>query len=102
MEKIKKVTFYRCPICGITSDNQKEIQDHFRNHAIQSEEWYFCRACGAGWSVSAHGPERAAEMARKCYQKHIDEGNLIDTAARTFFLSGGTFGFPVIRKGGSK
>lgn len=92
-KEIKKVTFYRCPVCGISSDNLKEVQEHLRAHTIKAEEWYYCRACGAGWSVSAYGPDQAAELARECYQKHIDEGNLTETAAETFFLSGGTFGW---------
>lgn len=98
--RIEKITLFSCPICGMNSTDRKEIQDHFKKHTIRAEEWVYCRACGAGWSVAAWGPDGAAEHARNCYQKHIDEGNLTETAVRAFFLSGGTAGFPVIRKGG--
>ncbi len=36
---------------------------------------------------------RAEEMARKCYQKHIDEENIDEVATKAFFPSGGDFGY---------
>lgn len=101
-KEIKKVTFYRCPACGMSSTDRKQIQDHFKTHSIQSEEWVYCHACGAGWSVAAYGKKRAEELARDCYKRHISDGNLIETASKTFFLSGGEFGFYKIIKGGSE
>lgn len=101
-KETKRMTFYSCPVCGMNSTDKKEIQDHFRTHTIKSEEWVYCRACGAGWSVAAYGLKSAAEQAKNCYNKHISEGNLTETAERTFFLSGGEFGFLCQKRGRHK
>ena len=97
--EIKKIRFYRCPVCGKNSTNCREIQEHYRKHTLETEEWVHCRACGAGWSATAWGPEKAEDRARKCYQEHIRKGELREVAARTFFATGGVFGFPEIVNG---
>lgn len=93
MNKIKKVVFYECPVCGKSSSDRKEIEKHYKSHTIKAEEVCYCSVCGEGWYSNAWGAARAAEMARKCYQKHIDEGNIDEVATRAFFLSGGAFGY---------
>lgn len=97
--KIKRVTYYKCPVCGMNSTDREAVQRHFRQHTIQAEEVVYCNICGQGWPVAAWGKRRATEKAEACQKKHQEEGNAEDTAARTFFLSGGAFGFPTIRKG---
>ena len=93
MKKIKKVVFYECPVCGKSSSDRKAIESHYKTHTIRSKEVCYCSICGEGWYSNAWGAARAAEMARKCYQKHIDEGNIDEVATRAFFLSGGAFGY---------
>lgn len=99
MDEIKKIRFYSCPVCGKYSTNYREIQEHYKRHTLAIEEWIHCRACGAGWSVTAWGLKRAENSARKCYQEHICKGELQEVAAKTFFMTGGVFGFPEIVKG---
>ena len=86
MNKIKKVTFYECPVCGKNSSDRKEIERHYKSHTIKAEEVCYCSICGEGWYSNAWGAARAAEMARKCYQKHIDEGDIDEVATRAFFF----------------
>lgn len=98
--KTKRVTYYKCPVCGMNSTDRETVQRHFRQHTIQAEEVVYCNICGQGWYVGAWGEHGAIERAEACQKKHQKEGNTEDVAARTFFLSGGTFGFPTIKKGG--
>ena len=97
--EIRKIRFYKCPVCGKYSTDRKEIQAHYKRHALETEEWIHCRACGAGWSVTAWGLERAENNARKCFREHICKDELREVAARTFFMTGGVFGFSEIVKG---
>lgn len=100
--EVKKITFYTCPVCGKRSASRTETEKHFRSHTVLMDEYFFCRACGAGWPVSHWGEKEAVRKAEECYQKHVKDGNLRETATKTFFASGGTDGFPEIIKGRRK
>lgn len=100
MKKIKKITYYECPVCGMNSSNRKAVEKHYRSHAIKAKEFCYCSICGEGWSCDAWGAARAAELAQKCYQDHVDKGDIDEVATQTFFLSGGFFGHVKIRSKG--
>lgn len=97
----KKITFWKCPVCGLNSSDRQKVQKHFeRSHTITAEEIVYCNICGAGWYVNAYGAAKASELANECYQKHMEAGECDEIAARTFFLSGGAFGYVQNIKGG--
>jgi len=96
---IKTRTFYKCPVCGKNSTDRGQIQRHFAQHTIIAEEIVYCSICGEGWYVDYWGKDGARRKAA-CYEKHKEAGNMDETAARAFFLSGGDFGYPTVKKGG--
>lgn len=97
---IKTRTFYKCPVCGKNSTDRGQIQRHFAQHTIIAEEIVYCSICGEGWYVDYWGKDGARRKAAACYEKHKEAGNMDETAARVFFLSGGDFGYPTVKKGG--
>lgn len=97
---IKTRTFYKCPVCGKNSTDRGQIQRHFAQHTIIAEEIVYCSICGEGWYVDYWGKDGARRKAAACYEKHKEAGNMDETAARAFFLSGGDFGYPTVKKGG--
>lgn len=96
---IKRATFYECPVCGYSSGDRKVIQQHLQSHPIITEEVVYCNICGAGWYVNAYGERGAKERAEECYQKHQRAGNMDEVAMRSFFMSGGRFGYTIIDEG---
>lgn len=98
MKRTINVTYYECPVCGKNSTNKQEIENHFRQHQIKTNRTIYCKICGAGWYVSAYGKKRAKELAEECYKRHIEAGNADETAARSFFLSKGAFGYVKIKE----
>lgn len=99
MKKTKSVIYYECPACGKNSSNRQEIQKHFATHTLKTAEVVYCNICGAGWHVNHYGKAQAVKMAERCHQKHINEGNIDEVAAQTFFLSGGSFGYTRVKEG---
>lgn len=93
MKQTINVIYYECPVCGRNSTSRKEIERHFREHQIKTDEVIYCKICGAGWHVNAYGKIRAEEKAKECYKKHIEAGDADEVAARAFFLSKGAFGY---------
>ena len=91
--------FYKCPVCGKNSTDRKQIQQHFTQHTIIEEKIVHCSICGEGWYVSHWGERRAKQKAAACFLNHKKSGNMDETAAKAFFLSGGTFGYPTVRGG---
>lgn len=48
-EKIKRVTYYRCPICEENSTNRAKIEMHFREaHQVRADKFICCGICGEG------------------------------------------------------
>ena len=45
------------------------------------------------------GERRARQKAAACFLNHKKAGDIDETAARAFFLSGGEFGYPTVREG---
>lgn len=101
MKQIVKVTYYECPVCGKNSVNRKEIHEHFRQHQIKTDEVVYCNICGAGWHTNAYG-EKAEEMARECYKRHLEDGDADETATKAFFLSKGVFGYVKVEENEGK
>ncbi|WP_024346569.1 hypothetical protein [Lacrimispora indolis] len=99
MKKIKSVVYYECPVCGLNSSNREKMQRHYAGHTLKTDEVVYCNICGAGWHVNHYGKRRAVELAEECHQKHVDEGNVDKVAGRTFFLSGGSFGYVRVKEG---
>ncbi len=98
---MKKETYYECPVCHSIWTTQSEAISCRNQHPAKIEEWYYCEVCGQGWNAHAHwGEKGAAERARKCEQKHRDNGEIEEVSRRTFFLSGGARGryYPLTRE----
>ena len=55
MNKVKKVIFYECPVCGKSSSDRKEIERHYKTHTIRAKEVCYCGICGEGWYSNAWG-----------------------------------------------
>lgn len=90
---MKVDTFYECPVCHSSWTTESEAISCRSRHPAIKRQWYTCEICGQGWNPQAHwGEKGAAELARKCEQKHKDKGEVEDVSRRTFFLSGGTQG----------
>lgn len=82
-------------------DRPDRNRKHYRErHPVKIDEVIYCNICGAGWHVNAYGDRGARERAAACYQSHIDNGDMDETAGRAFFLSGGSFGYVNVKKGG--
>lgn len=102
-QRTRKVKYYCCPVCGNKSTDRMAIEKHYRErHPLKTDEVIYCNICGAGWSVNAYGDRGAREQAAACYQKHIDKGDINEAATRTFFLSGGLFGYVKVKRGNTK
>lgn len=99
MKMIKTRTFYKCPVCGKSSTDRGQIQRHFAQHTIIAEEIVYCSICGEGWYVNYWGERGARQKAAACFLNHKKAGDIDETAARAFFLSGGEFGYPTVKKG---
>lgn len=97
MKMIKTRTFYKCPVCGKSSTDRGQIQRHFAQHTIIAEEIVYCSICGEGWYVNYWG-ERGARQKAACFLNHKKAGDIDETAARAFFLSGGEFGYPTSKE----
>lgn len=87
------VIYHECPVCGIQSISKRKIEQHFRKHQIKTEELVYCTICGEGYYVRAYGKKRVTEKARECYKRHFVEEDADRTAGKTFFLTGGQFGY---------
>ena len=99
-QRSRSVKYYCCPVCGKNSTDRIAIEKHYRErHPVKIDEVIYCNICGAGWHVNAYGDRGARERAAACYQSHIDNGDMDETAGRAFFLSGGSFGYVNVKKG---
>ena len=96
---VKTMTFYKCPVCGKNSTDRMEIQQHFSQHTIIAEEIVYCSICGEGWYTNVYGQRGARQRAENCYLNHKKAGDTDETATRAFFLTGGEFGYPIVKKG---
>jgi len=100
-QRSRSVKYYCCPVCGKNSTDRIAIEKHYRErHPVKIDEVIYCNICGAGWHVNAYGDRGARERAAACYQSHIDNGDMDETAGMAFFLSGGSFGYVNVKKGG--
>lgn len=97
---MKRVIFYKCPVCGRSSSNKPEIKECYRKHGIQAEEVIYCGICGHGWYVNAWGEKEAVRRAKECEKEHVEKGEADSEGIRAFFLSGGAHGRAKILKGG--
>lgn len=85
-QRSRSVKYYCCPVCGKNSTDRIAIEKHYRErHPVKIDEVIYCNICGAGWHVNAYGDRGARERAAACYQSHIDNGDMDETAGRAFF-----------------
>lgn len=82
-------TIYKCPVCQSICSTHEAAKACRDSHHPIVEQWTYCEICGAGWNMDYHSFGEAQD----CERKHHEKGEADTVACRTFFISGGRFGY---------